>query len=243
MFKSTLIRLGRLLRPSPAVPSVNPYWRQLSASAIAAGEHRAFVGGYWEEIGKSQFEFMKQQGLLPEQRLIDVGCGALRGGVHFIRFLDKGNYFGIDMNRSLIEAGGIELDAAGLSERRPTLLVNDQFELSRFGVKFDYAVAISLFTHLYMNNMVRCLVEVGSVLKPGGRFYATFFEAPRPAHIDPIKHTPGNVTTNFDADPFHYSFAEMTMLAGAAGMVAELIGEWKHPRNQKMLCFSKMSAA
>ena len=28
--------------------------------------------------------------------LIDIGCGALRGGVHFVRHLDPGHYFGMD---------------------------------------------------------------------------------------------------------------------------------------------------
>ncbi len=55
------------------------YSRQLSPAEIAAGAHRAFVGGRWDEIGRSQFEFMKQRGLLPEHKLVDIGCGALRG--------------------------------------------------------------------------------------------------------------------------------------------------------------------
>lgn len=218
--------------------SVNAYWRQLTEEQIAAGAHRGFVGGMWEEIGALQFEFLVAQGLLPGHRLLDVGCGALRGGVHFVRYLDEGNYHGLDLNASLIEAGKSELAQSGLSGRRPNLLVNDRFEAGRFGVSFDYAVAVSVFTHLYANHVVRCLVEVGRTLKPDGKLFATFFEAPSPAHLEQIEHDPGGIVTNFDSDPFHYSFHEMVRLAEAAGVSVNYIGDWGHPRAQKMLCFS-----
>ncbi len=216
---------------------VNSYWRQLSADEIAAGQHREMVGGMWEEIGHLQFDFLKQQGLLPEHRLLDVGCGCLRGGIHFLRLLNKGNYYGLDINSSLIATGKMELTSAGLLDKNPNLLVNDKFEFSKFGVKFDFALGLSVFTHLFMNHIARCLVEVKKVLQPDGRFYATFFQAPYPAHLTPILHQPGDVTTNYDSDPFHYSYEEVQALAENVGLVTELIWDWQHPRSQKMLCF------
>ena len=75
-----------VMRPRNAYPplhreeqTVNAYGRQLTASEIAAKEHRAFVGGLWEEVGQLQFEFLRAQGLLPEHKLVDVGCRAMRG--------------------------------------------------------------------------------------------------------------------------------------------------------------------
>lgn len=239
MIKRAVSKLKYLLRPGSAPQPINAYWWQLSTADIAAGRHRSFVGGMWDEIGRLQLDFMKGQGLQPGHKLADVGCGPLRGGLHFVRYLDKGNYHGIDINRSLIKAGRKELDDAGLSGKEPALLVNDKFDLSPFGIKFDYAIAVSLFTHLYMNHIVRCLAGVNQTLKPVGKFYASFFEAPYPAHFSPIKHSPGDITTNFDADPFHYSFPEMETLADEVGMGVELVGDWGHPRNQKMLCFVK----
>jgi SAM-dependent methyltransferase len=222
---------------------VNPYWRQLSAKEIAEGHHRDVVGGMWDEIGRLQLDFLKRRGLVPEHKFLDVGCGCLRGGIHFIRYLNEGNYYGLDMNLSLIDAGKFELASAGLSERNATLLVNDKFEFWRFGVEFDFALALSVFTHLFMNHISRCLVEVKRVLKQDGRFYATFFQAPHPAYLTPIVHYPGDVTTNYDSDPFHFSYEEVRVLAENAGLVASLVGDWHHPRSQKMLCFSHQNAA
>jgi SAM-dependent methyltransferase len=146
------------------------YERQLSASEIAVGEHRSLVGGMWDEIGELQFNFMKSAGLLPDHRLLDVGCGSLRGGLHFIRYLDAGNYYGIDMNVSLLRAGReVELPRAGLADKNPHLLVNDAFEFQKFDSSFQFALAISVFTHIPLNSIQRCLVNIASVLEPGGQ--------------------------------------------------------------------------
>jgi len=216
---------------------INEYGRQLGPAEIEAGEHRTFVGGLWDEMGALQFEFLKAHGLQPGQRLVDVGCGALRGGVHFIRYLEPGLYHGIDINASLIEAGTREIAQLELDAKAPRLLVNDRFELSRFDTRFDCAIATSVFTHLPLNHILRCMVEVRKVLNPGARFHATFFEAPTSAHLDPVRHTPGDIVTYLDADPYHYGVDEIRWVAGNAGLVAERIGEWGHPRDQRMWTF------
>ena len=217
---------------------VNIYGRQLSAEEIAAARHRELVGGLWDEIGALQFEFLKGRGLLPSHRLADVGCGALRGGVHFIRYLEPGRYHGLDVNASLLEAGRRELAAAGLADRAPELIADGGFALSRFGVDFDVALAVSLFTHLPMNQIVRCLAATRAVLRPGAVFYASFFEAPGNPHLAPLPHAPGGVVTYYDTDPYHYAFAQVQWMAQAAGMAVELVGPWGHPRDQRMLAFT-----
>lgn len=216
---------------------INDYWQQLSEADIAAGKHRDFVGGIWDDIGRLQLEFLKQQGLQPGHKLVDVGCGALRGGVHFAAYLERGNYYGLDVNPSLIEAGRLELAEAGLQDKAAHLAVSDRFELDSFAARFDYGIAVSLFTHLPMNHLIRCLVQVRRTLAPGGKFYATFFEAPDSGYLEPLRHEPGGITTQLDQDPFHYSLRDMQAIAGLAGLTVDCIGDWGHPRSQRMLCF------
>jgi SAM-dependent methyltransferase len=214
---------------------INSYWQQLSSDDIAANKHRDFVGGLWDELGQLQFDFLKEQGLLPQNKLLDVGCGALRGGLYFIEYLERGNYFGLDINASLIEAGVSELAKANLANQQANLLVDTNFNASLFGVRFDFAIAQSLFTHLPMNLIEYCLVEVRKTLQPGGKFFATFFQAPHPAHVEPFAQP--TLTTYFDQDPFHYSFEEVHALGKFAGLEATLIGDWKHPHAQQMIVF------
>src|SRR5438874_12135046 len=117
---------------------MNVYGRQLTAAEIDAKRHRDLVGGMWDEVGILQLEFLKARGLEPSHRLIDVGCGAMRGGIHFIRFLDVGNYYGMDVNASLIEAGKREIAEANLGDRQAHFLVTDDFKLSQLGTQFDH---------------------------------------------------------------------------------------------------------
>lgn len=217
----------------------NIYGRELTDEEIAAGLHREFVGGLWDEVGPLQFDFLRARGLLPQHRLLDVGCGALRGGIHFVRHLAPGNYCGLDINESLLAAGQRELAAAGLAERHARLLADDAFRASRFGTTFDMAIAVSLFTHLPMNPIVRCLVEVARTLAPGAKFFASYFEAPTTACLEPQRQSPGEIVTQYDRDPFHYAFAELQAMAGFAGLDVRRIGEWRHPRGQLMASFSR----
>jgi hypothetical protein len=227
---------------SLSMVGVNDYHRVLSEAEIVAGDHRAFVGGMWDEIGELQFQFMVAQGLGPDHALVDIGCGALRGGVRFVRYLQRRNYHGLDINPSLIAAGEVELRLAGLTDRDAWLLVDGQFDLSRFNRTFDYGIAVSVFTHLSLNHIGRCLRGMRDVMHEGSRFFCTFFEAPSPVHLDSIRHSPGNALTHCDADPFHYAFSELEHLAGQCGLRAHLIGPWGHPRDQRMICFTRATS-
>lgn len=217
--------------------SENRYARQLTPEQIDQQVHRGFVGGFWEEIGQLQFDCLVRYGLAPGHRLLDVGCGCLRGGLHFIDYLEAGHYCGLDINASLIDAARRELEQANLAAKAPELLVDDAFDVARFGRQFDYAIALSLFTHLHNNHIVRCLVRVAGVLAPGGSLFATFFESPRPACLEPLLHEPGGITTHYDRDPFHQSFEEIRGLAALAGLHVEAVAGWNHPRAQRMFRF------
>jgi ubiquinone/menaquinone biosynthesis C-methylase UbiE len=223
----------------PDMSEINRYDRQLTQEQINAGRHRDMVGGMWEEIGRLQFEFLRTRGLKPGHRLLDIGCGSLRGGIHAIDYLKRGNYYGLDINLSLIEAARHELHLAGLTHKNPHLAISDRFELGLFRQKFEYLLAHSVFTHVFANHIIRCLAEVREVLAPTGQFFATFFLAPQSVHLAPIVHQPGGVQTQYDRNPFHYSADEIRAMAELADLSAEIIGEWNHPRGQQMVVFTK----
>jgi hypothetical protein len=219
------------------------YNREIFAR-IADGAHRNSVGGMWDEIGKLQFEFLVSQGLKPSMKLLDVGCGCLRGGVHFINYLNAGNYYGIDSNQYLLNAGyEKELDIVGLKEKLPrtNLLVNTNFQFHLFGVDFDFALAQSVFTHLPFNSIRLCLIELAKCMKLGGKFYATFFECPPSQSIEAeIIHQPGSKITYPDRDPYHYWLRDFSYSIERLPWRIDYYGEWQHPRAQKILCFTKL---
>lgn len=220
----------------------NVYGHELSDADLAAGRHREAAGGLWEELGRLQLEFLVSQGLQPSHRLLDVGCGCLRAGLHFVRYLEPGHYYGVDANASLVRAGyELELHALGLQQRLPreNLLVTGAFEAERFGVLFDFALAQSLFTHLEASQIRACLAAVARCMRPRGRLYATFFEAPAGDLRSQIQHVPGGIVSYANRDPFHYRLADIVGLARGESWEPHYLGEWKHPRAQRMLCFER----
>jgi hypothetical protein len=201
--------------------------------------HRNAVGGMWDQIGRLQFEFLVFQGLKPCHNFLDVGCGSLRGGIHFINYLEKQRYFGVDKDASILRAGrDFELTQA-LRNKQPNLVQLAKFDFSVLGVRFDFALAQSVFTHLAISDIVTCLHNIRGVLADGGKFFATFFEVP--AHrsfLEPLTHHPGKITTFHNRDPYHYYFRAIEEVSHSNRLAVKYLGDWNHPRSQKMLVFT-----
>jgi cyclopropane fatty-acyl-phospholipid synthase-like methyltransferase len=201
------------------------------------GWHRAAVGGLWETMGALQLGFLVSEGLTPQDRLLDVGCGSLRGGLHFVGHLDPGNYAGIDIDGRLIEAGREELRQAGLADRRATLRVTDRFDVDGLG-EFQFALAQSVFTHLPFNVITRCLSCVEEVLVDGGRFYATFF-ANLDRRLRREELRVGDLDISLDRDPFFYDPDIFRWVCEGSSLTADYLGDWGHPRGQHMMRFTR----
>lgn len=141
------------------------------------------VGGKLDEhgrnIGKLQFEFFKDRGLRNNHRFLDIGCGNLRAGRYFIKFLDAGRYVGFDVSRVVLEAANLEIKNMGLAAKEPKLLLTQDLkfkELAR-GVKFDFINAHSVFTHIPEPDVAECFANLHLVMGESTRFYFTYYES------------------------------------------------------------------
>ena len=204
-------------------------------------DHRQRIGGLWDELGELQFNWLVDHGLAPHHRLLDVGCGALRGGVRFARFLEPGNYYGIDSHRAALAAGEDELRAVGIDPSHVTLRHTDTFDVD-FGIEFDFALAQSVFTHIHLNSIRRCLIAVGRVLAEDGVFFATFFHNPKAAFDDQpmvIDAVDTEIVTHVDRNPFCYEVGAFEWASRGTGLKVTHVGEWEHPRRQQMLRFDR----
>lgn len=204
---------------------------QEGIETINAIGHRDYVGGLWEEIGQLQFDFMVAQGLQPEHTLLDIACGSLRGGVHFINYLNPGNYLGLDKEQELINRGiEHELGKDKQAEKQPEFVISDCFEFDKFSKVPNYAIAQSLFTHLVEKDIKACLKNLKAFAgdKPL-TFFATFFECETPQK--------GELETSHSHAKFEYTRQQMEQFGREAGWQVEYIGDWNHPREQKMICY------
>src|SRR4051794_31740531 len=135
---------GRPIRRLPDADFVSP------TDALVS----LLLGGRWDTHGQTQLEFLTSQGLRPEHTFLDVGCGCLRAGRHLIDYLEPNNYYGVDANHSLVKAG-YDVELTDMQRRRVPashLRANERFD-GDFGVKFDFAIAQSVFSHVTLNQI------------------------------------------------------------------------------------------
>lgn len=213
-------------------------------AAVSQGRHREFVGGMWDEMGELQLQLLKSVGLNTHHTLLDVGCGALRGGRFFAGYLEPGNYYGLDLRQELIDAGyEQEISAAGLADRLPrsNLVANGQFDAGVFGRTFDFALAFSVFTHLPLNNVRLCLEQLAPLVTVGGKFIATFFERPGTDLSSKSQtHAPANITTYATQDPYHYSRRDIEFACERLPWRVSFLDHVSHPRGQKVACLERL---
>jgi len=163
-------------------------------------EARRYVGGSWDYTGKKQFEFMLEEGLKPEHKFLDVGCGCFRGGRFFIEYLNKGNYYGIEKHMWLVEHG-MRHEIKNLRHKNYNIIVRDDFNVSPFKTKFDFGLAKSVFTHLTKKKIKECLIQMYDVMD--GPFYASIF----------VGDSTKNLKDDNDNKRFFYSIDEIKELA------------------------------
>lgn len=200
--------------------------------------HRTFIGGeggFWDTIGDLQFDFLKRQGLTPATPFLDVACGSLRLGTRLIPYLHRGLYLGIDKHVELVIYGVMsELGEAAFRDRRPRFAVTADFTFDTPEPLRDMAMAQSLFTHLTLADIGLCLERVRPAMAPGGRFFATFFEAEEEQEHGAASHSRLN---------FRFTRDQMAEAGRRAGWVPHYLGEWGHPRDQRMMVYTAAGGA
>ncbi|PKA60396.1 hypothetical protein AXF42_Ash008456 [Apostasia shenzhenica] len=114
-------------------------------------EHHSNYGEPWAG-GRDVFEFLASSvALQPSDLVLEVGCGTLRVGLHFIRYLDTGHFRCLERDElSLLAAFRYELPSQGLLHKRPLILRGEDMDFSRLGddSSLDLIYASAVFLHI-----------------------------------------------------------------------------------------------
>lgn len=217
---------------TPAASQENPYPQEVFLEELRTTADRDSQR-IWHEHQQMQQTFLRKRGFNPATRLLDLGCGPMRLGVALIPELDTGWYFGQDINPETLAFGEEVLRQAGIdSDANYTLFSSGQFDLSAVDRPIDIAFSNSLFSHLNLNSILACLLQVRRVLAPRGVYYATFFMVePGRSWLDPHPRNKwGREFASFPhQDPYHYSRPLMEAVAKEAGFRMDLIRDFGHP--------------
>jgi ubiquinone/menaquinone biosynthesis C-methylase UbiE len=165
--------------PSPATCRVfdlsllNESYRQHVRNLIATHQRdqamSMAIGGNYEQFGIMQREFLIQQGLQPQNYLIDVGCGSGRLAFALRDYL-AGNYLGIDVVPELLDYA---------RERCPSrwrFAMAEGLSIPAASDQADIVCFFSVFTHMLHEDSYRYLRDAVRVLKPGGKIIFSYLE-------------------------------------------------------------------
>jgi SAM-dependent methyltransferase len=144
--------------------------------------------GDFVAVGDEFLGHFRTVGLLPESRVLDVGCGIGRLAIPLTSYLSEGgSYAGFD-----VTAADVRWCQKTITRRHPRFrflhadvrngrynpwgrIRPEDFVFPYEDGRFDFVFATSLFTHLLASAARRYLREISRVLAPGGRSFVTFF--------------------------------------------------------------------
>lgn len=195
--------------------------------------HRASVGPeeYFDLLGGLQFSLLVLLGLREHHKLLDIGCGSLRGGKFFIPYLAKGNYYGIEPDADLLRAGVAQETGWELIDMKaPHFDYNAVLDLEVFGTTFDFILAQSIFSHAPRDAIAGCMKSAKSALTPEGLFVATFMQGPQNYGGDAWVFSKDGATAT-------YTLRTMMRMAENAGLRCTQLS-WPHPSGQVWLVMS-----
>lgn len=155
-------------------------------------------------------------GMIPDDHLLDIGCGALRLGHMAVPYLKPGHYWGTDASLALMRHGrAVELsdpEALPLDH----LIEDTAFAVPGVPDTITLAIAFGVFTHLPHANLDTALRNLGRFPRLKTILFTVFLsDEPGPTR------QPDGVVTHPDRPPYHVSEAEVARSIRDAGYIAE----------------------
>ncbi|HWA89887.1 MAG TPA: methyltransferase domain-containing protein [Rhizomicrobium sp.] len=153
----------RLLQRYAAFKATNPgvsysHWLEgVELESVMSGKPHATLGPRlrrfenWWEAGDGTFKrYRKWFPFIPSSRIVDYGCGSLRVGGHFIKFLDPERYVGLDVISGFYDMGKALIGPELMAEKKPRFAVIDDASVrdaAAFAPDFVYSSAVSYHIH------------------------------------------------------------------------------------------------
>ena len=136
------------------------------------------------ERGRYAWQGYRRAGVQSGMRCVDYGCGSLRVGQHAIRFLEAGNYWGIDVTESFIDEGRELIDPELLAAKRPRLSVIDDRLIDLIGVwEPHFIFSHAVLQHVPQAELVTYFDRLARMMGPGCRAAIEFIAAPATTRI------------------------------------------------------------
>jgi SAM-dependent methyltransferase len=192
------------------------------ALAIALAEPAEF----WKAGEVKAANLFRSMSLAPHNRVIEYGCGSLRVAAHFVRYLDRGCFFGLDVISGFFEIGKTMLGAELLEQKAPRLEIIGEATLEMaadFHADCIYSNTVCVHVHpdetgAYFRNLMR-LAHL-----PGARLFFNASVSNRPVRFE-------NDSWAWPLDFYKQSLGELELIRAATGRPRDKAGEAIAPAN------------
>ena len=169
------------------------------------------------EFGQMQLDYLVKHGLRPTDRVLEIGCGNLRAGRFLIKYLEPGNYYGIDISPEILLSAQQVLAEDQLQDKVPRLTFINDLTLTFLPARyFNVVHANSVFTHCPIEIIEECIAHIGRIMAPGAIFDFTFYRADDEDYQ--VHH-----------EDFYYRTETLIRLAAKHGLPARLMDDWLDP--------------
>jgi len=155
--------------------------------ALPPHRYRRVGAGDFRLMGRWLADLLVRNGLQPDHRVLDIGCGIGRVALALTDVLSPAaTYDGFDVDGRAVRWAAEHITPrhpnfrfvhANISARRHErqAVPATEFRFPWPDASFDFAFATSVFTHLEMNAARHYVAEAHRVLRPGGLLVATIF--------------------------------------------------------------------
>lgn len=127
---------------------------------------------HWKDIRECQFSYLKAVvKIKASHKFLDIGCGTLRGGIPVIDYLDVGNYYGIDIQKNVLEEARAEVVDERLQFKKPNLIHFNCFDTLEINAEFNVMWSWLSMWYLNEEELEKCFRFVKNNLANDGVFY------------------------------------------------------------------------
>ena len=113
---------------------------------------------------------LAQYGLKPTDICVDFGCGTLRLGIHVMRHLKPGAYWGMDIADFFLEEGKALVGTAALEQARPNLrVISQQTVAEAAAAKPTFLFSSKVLQHVHPDELPHYFSDIVTIIGTTGQ--------------------------------------------------------------------------
>jgi 2-polyprenyl-3-methyl-5-hydroxy-6-metoxy-1,4-benzoquinol methylase len=132
-------------------------------------------GDNWDSHGDLQRDFLIGQGLKPEHRLLEIGCGTGRLARKVAPYLVNGSYHGVDIAEAALDVAS----SLSISEGWAATFWAGEVPSRANVLPFDYLWSFAVFIHIPQTVVESTMRRAAAVMHADSQFFWSYIPEPK----------------------------------------------------------------